>query len=102
MSNTLTGTIKAVLGIQTGEGKNGQWHKQEVILTTDDEKYPKDVCLQVWNEQIDAFNLREGERVTVHFDVQSREYNDRWYTDVKAWRVDREEKPKGPDSDMPF
>ena len=42
----------------------------------------------VWGDKIDQFQITEGKELTVHFDIESREYNGRWYTDVKAWRVD--------------
>lgn len=43
----------------------------------------------VWGDRIDQFKVAEGETLTVHFDLESREYNGRWYTDVKAWRIER-------------
>ena len=88
MDITITGTVKQVLEEQSGEGKNGPWRKQEFILETEGQ-YPKPVCIVQWGDNIDAFGVQEGERLTAHVDIQSREYNGRWYTDVKAWRVER-------------
>ncbi|HSH45489.1 MAG TPA: DUF3127 domain-containing protein, partial [Longimicrobiales bacterium] len=68
----------------------GPWRKQEFILETEG-KYPKPVCIIQWGDDIDSFGIKEGERITAHVDIQSREYNGRWYTDVKAWRVERDE-----------
>ncbi len=82
----LTGTIKQVLPLQTGEGRNGPWRKQEFILQTEG-PYPKDVCIAVWGNKIDGAPIQESQKVQVSFDVESREYNGRWYTDVKAWKV---------------
>ena len=82
----LTGTIKQVLPLQTGEGRNGPWRKQEFILQTEG-PYPKDVCIAVWGSKIDGAPIQENQKVQVSFDVESREYNGRWYTDVKAWKV---------------
>ena len=42
-----------------------------------------------WGDNIDKFGISEGETITAYIDIASREYNGRWYTDVKAWRVDR-------------
>ena len=36
------------------------------------------------------FNLQQGENVEVSVDFESREYNERWYTDVKAWKVSKD------------
>lgn len=75
--------------MQQGEGRNGnQWKKQEYILEIPGQ-YPKKVCFNVWGDKVDSFNIRQDEELTVSFDVESREYNGRWYTEVKAWKVAR-------------
>jgi len=43
-----------------------------------------------WGDTIETFALKEGEEVTVSIDIESREYNGKWYTNVKAWRVNRD------------
>ncbi len=82
----ISGKIVQFLQVQTGQGKNGPWKKQEFILETGD-TYPKKVCIAVWGDKIDLGSFKPGDLVDVSFDVESREYNGRWYTDVKAWRV---------------
>ena len=42
-----------------------------------------------WGDKIDQFNIKKGENLVVSIDLESREYNGRWYTDVKAWKVSR-------------
>jgi hypothetical protein len=42
-----------------------------------------------WSDKIDEFAIKEGESLTVSIDLESREYNGRWYTDVEAWKVTR-------------
>jgi hypothetical protein len=88
MDLQLTGTVTQILDEQSGEGRNGPWRKQEFILETAGD-YPKQICIVQWGDSIDKFGITEGETLTAHIDIQSREYNGRWYTDVKAWRVDR-------------
>ncbi len=88
MDLQITGTVIDVLQEQSGEGKNGQWRKQEFILETGGQ-YPKQICLVQWGDNIDKFAVQKGETLTAHIDIQSREYQSRWYTDVKAWRVER-------------
>jgi len=73
--------------LQSGQGKNGPWKKQDYILEIPSEKFPKKVCITLWGDNIDKFNLREGNNVTASIDVESREFNGKWYTDVKAWKV---------------
>lgn len=90
MDLQITGTISQILPEQSGESRNGPWRKQEFVLETGG-KYPKQVCLVMWGDNIDQFAIQEGETINAHIDLQSREYNGRWYTDVKAWRVERPE-----------
>lgn len=82
----ISGKIIQLLPVQTGQGKNGTWKKQEFILETGD-TYPKKVCIAVWGDKVDISSFKAGEMVDVSFDVESREFNGRWYTDVKAWKV---------------
>ena len=44
---------------------------------------------QVWTDKIDELAIKQGENLSVSIDIESREYNGRWYTDVKAWKVSR-------------
>jgi Domain of unknown function (DUF3127) len=82
----ISGKIIQLLPTQEGQGKNGTWKKQEFILETGD-TYPKKVCIAVWGDKIDIKGFKMGDAVDVSFDVESREYNGKWYTDVKAWKV---------------
>jgi hypothetical protein len=86
----LTGSVIKLLPLQTGQGKSGEWKKQEFILETNTQ-FPKKVCISVWGDKIEQFNLQEGENITVSVDLESREFNNRWYTDVRAWKITRTE-----------
>ncbi|ULQ55758.1 DUF3127 domain-containing protein [Flavihumibacter rivuli] len=108
----LTGKLVQLLPVQTGQGKNGTWKKQEFIIEYGD-SYPKKVCIEIWGDKIDMNQFRPGENIQVSFDVESREYNGRWYTGVKAWKVvgqgagSAAPPPPGPidsfpDEDLPF
>lgn len=73
---------------QTGSGKNGPWVKMDVIVETE-EQYPKKVCLSAWGDMVQQFkNYGYGTRLKVNFRVESREYNGRWYTDVRPWKAE--------------
>ncbi|GMU87222.1 MAG: DUF3127 domain-containing protein [Ignavibacteriaceae bacterium] len=73
--------------VQTGEGKNGPWKKQEVIVETEGQ-YPRKICVLVWGDKIDINRFKPGDMIDVYFDVESREYNGKWYTDAKAWKIE--------------
>jgi hypothetical protein len=114
----IKGRLVQVLPAQTGAGKNGPWKKQDIIIETQGQ-YPKKVCVSVWGDKITESQLKLGSELNIFFDVESREYNGKWYTDVKAWKVDsgtgggdggsgfvpQEEKewvPDGGGEDLPF
>lgn len=83
----IKGKVIQLLPLQTGEGKNGAWRKQEFVIETD-AQYPKKICISAWGDKINESLLQIGNEINVSFDLESREYNGRWYTDVKAWRMD--------------
>jgi hypothetical protein len=101
MDLKITGTVSQLLPEQSGEGRNGPWRKQEFILETQG-NYPKQICLVMWGDNIDKFGVQDGERLTAHIDIASREFNGRWYTDVKAWKVEREQSGTGAGTPPPM
>ena len=86
----LTGKIIAVLPERGGVSKAGnEWKIQEYVLETQ-EQYPRKMMFNVFGaDRISQFNIQLGEVLTVSFDIDSREYNGRWYNDIRAWKVDR-------------
>lgn len=74
---------------EMGEGRNGQWIKCAFVVETE-EQYPKKAHFTVWGENmISALDsIKEDDQIKVYFSVESREYNERWYTDLKAYRID--------------
>jgi hypothetical protein len=90
MALELSGKLIKKLPEVTGTGKTGtNWIKQDFVIETQDQ-YPKKVCMNVWGDKTqDLAAVSEGEIVKVQFNVESREYNERWYTDIRAYRIDR-------------
>lgn len=84
----ISGKIIAVLPQTSGEGKNGVWRSQDYVLETADQ-YPKKVCFNLFGDKIDQYPLAIDDDVTVSFDIDSREYNGRWYTNIRAWKVEK-------------
>lgn len=84
----LKGKVIAVFNVQSGVSKTGnEWKKQEFLLETQ-ENYPKKVCFTLFNKLEQCPSI--GEEVVVHFDIDSHEYNGRWYNQVTAWKVEKE------------
>ena len=89
------GKIIAVLPERTGTSKAGNpWKAREYVLETL-ENYPKKIHFDFFGERADQYPLNIGETITLSFDIESREYNGRWYTSIRGWKAE-----KG-DADMP-
>ncbi|MBI1305473.1 MAG: DUF3127 domain-containing protein [Bacteroidetes bacterium] len=88
MSLELSGKLVKLMPVQSGESQRGPWKKQEMIIETN-EQFPKKVAITCWGERVDEVqNLQPGTNLNISINIESREYNDRWYTDVKAWKID--------------
>ncbi len=83
----LTAKLTQLLPLQSGTGKNGEWRKQDIVVETEGQ-YPKKICISIWGDKINNTQLQPGNNLTIDFDIESREYNGRWYTDVKAWKIE--------------
>jgi len=95
----IQGKIIKFLDPVTGEGRNGTWKKQEFILELPGD-FPKKLCIASWNDKADLGSVKEGDEVKVYIDVESREYNGRWYTDVKAWKLEKVGAATAPKDDL--
>ena len=98
----MRGTVIRILPVQEGVSKAGNaWRKGAFVIETDGQ-YPRTVCFNIWNNRIDDFAVKEGDLVDVRFDVESREYMERWYTDVTAYSISKvDETVAAPEAD-PF
>ena len=89
MSLEIIGKVVKILPKQSGVGKNGSWSKCDFVIETE-EQYPRKICISAWGDKSD--NLEQqcpvGKMVKVSINIESREFNDKWYTDVRAWRID--------------
>ena len=84
----VTGRIIVALPEQGGTSKAGkEWKKREYVLETE-ETYPKKVAFNFFGERADQYPLTVGQRVKISFDIDSREYQGRWYVDCRAWKAE--------------
>lgn len=87
----LTGKIIAVMEARGGvSARTGNsWKTQEYVLEVPGQ-YPKRCVFNVFGEdRINQFNIQNGEELTIQFDIDAREYNGRWYNDIRAYNVIR-------------
>ncbi|MDR2979084.1 MAG: DUF3127 domain-containing protein [Bacteroidales bacterium] len=91
MALEITGRLIQKLELQSGISKTGSsWQKQEFVIETM-EQYPKKVCTNLWGDKIDMLTaLAIGDTVVVSFNLESREFNGKWYTDVRAWKIEKQ------------
>jgi len=88
MALEITGKLIKVLPAQTGTGAKGNWVKQEFVIETADQ-YPKKVCMSLWGDKVEGLSrFTLNDTIKVSFNVESREYNERWYTDLRAWKIE--------------
>ncbi|MEF9924041.1 MAG: DUF3127 domain-containing protein [Muribaculaceae bacterium] len=84
------GKIIQALDPVSGTSKAGNaWKKQEYVLETQD-AYPKKVMFDFFGERVDQYPLNIGETVTISFDIESREFNGKWYTSIRGWKAEKE------------
>lgn len=86
----IKGKIILALPEMSGTSKAGNaWKKREYVLETQ-ETYPRKVHFDFFGERADQYPLNVGDVVTLSFDIESREYNGRWFTSIRGWKVDKE------------
>lgn len=104
MAMELEGRIARKLTVQTGTSARGAWSKQEFILEYQEGNFPSQVCMNVWGDdkvkELDRYQV--GDKVKVSFNLSSREFNGRWYTDVRAWRIEPAAQTPPPPMEAPM
>lgn len=105
----LQGKCIVVLPIESGTSKSGNaWQKRNFVIETPGQ-YPKKVCMQLFGDKVNECP-NVGEEVKVSFDAESREWNGKWFTQLNAWKVERQgaqaaqqtvyQQPQTPKDDM--
>ncbi|MBR1630544.1 MAG: DUF3127 domain-containing protein [Paludibacteraceae bacterium] len=92
MNVDISGKIVAVLEPVGGTSKStgNPWKAQSYVIETK-EQFPKKVCFEVFGEdRINQFAIKEGDEYIVSCDIESHEYMGRWYTRLRAWRVQQD------------
>jgi hypothetical protein len=81
------GKVMEILPAVTGQSARGTWERQTVVFEQPNKQYGKEIAVTFMNKGQEVANLRVGENYIVSFDIESRNYQGKWYTDVRAWRV---------------
>ena len=88
MALELVGKLIKTLPEVTGQSQKGTWQKQEFVVETMDQ-FPKKVCVSLWGDKVnDLKQYAPGDMLKLSLNLESREYNDRWYTEARVWRIE--------------
>ena len=86
----IQGKVVRLGNLTEGTSARGAWRKQELIIETI-EQYPKQVCVVCWGDRVaEAQNFTPGQTIKAQISIESREFNGKWYTDVRPFRFDLE------------
>lgn len=89
----VTGRIYKVLPTRTGKKADGsEWRSQEFIVEffeSPDQRWSDKVVLNVMNDRIDEYKLREGDEVHVGFSHGVREYQGKYYPDFRIYKLEK-------------
>ena len=84
----IIGKVVRLGNLTEGTSARGPWRKQDLIIETE-EQYPRTVCLTCWTNQIDEIQkFAPGQTIKAQIEISSREFNGKWYTDVRVWRFE--------------
>ena len=85
----LTGKVIAIMEARGGvSARTGNsWMTQEYVIEVPG-TYPRKMMFNIFGEdRIKQFNIQPGEEITVQFDIDAREFNGRWYNDIRAYNI---------------
>lgn len=90
MSIEISGKFVKTLPEASGTSAKGEWRKGGLVVETE-EQYPRKIAIVCWGDDRlkDIAGLRDGDKVKVSVDIESREWQDKWFTDVRAWKIER-------------
>ncbi|MBN1927493.1 MAG: DUF3127 domain-containing protein [Prolixibacteraceae bacterium] len=91
----IKGKIIQFLPAQSGTSKAGnEWSKQEFVIETDDQ-FPRKVCFTLFGDKLSLLNgISVGDEVDVSFNIESREYNGKWFHNINAWKINPAQPPQ--------
>ncbi len=83
------GRIIQKLDPVSGVSKAGNnWSKQEYVLETQ-EAYPKKIFFSFFGDRANQYPLNVGDTVKLSFDIDSHEFNGRWFTNINGWKAEK-------------
>lgn len=81
------GVIKAVSPIQSFAGRDGREYRKIEAVAETNERYPQSVVFTIENENIERYPIQLGAVVELELSFRAREYKQRWFNQITAWKV---------------
>ena len=72
----------------TAKSTGNPWKKQDYVLETS-ETHPKTIAFDFFGDRADQFNFEVGDEIKLSFDIESREYQGRYYTNIRGWKGEK-------------
>jgi len=90
MAQSIEGVLIQILKAESGVSKSGKdWTKQEFIIETK-EQYPKKICFSLFGDKTGLLSqFKEGMNVNVAYNIESREFNGKWFHNIGAWKIEK-------------
>jgi hypothetical protein len=95
MAMDVKGMVIQKCELQTGDSKTGgkSWQKREFVIETQ-EQFPKKIAFTCFGDKVSMIDtFSEGQEVTVSYNLESREYNSKWFHNINAWKIETTAKP---------
>lgn len=83
----VTGRVLQILPLQQGTSKAGKPWKSLVFVLETGGQYPKKIPIKLFGESVDKFPLQVGQEVTASLDLDGREWEGKWFAEIKAWNI---------------
>lgn len=101
-SLVVKGTVTSASAIESGTSASGkEWKRKTVVVTESEGQYPKSVAFTLMKPELVDIKFIKNELVTIHGNVESKEYNGKWFTNVTAWKVDKDPSSAAPTQPAP-
>lgn len=102
MSFKTTGKVLLILPEVKGTSPRGEWKKQDFVIETAEEQFPKKICFTLFNDKNGTFDkIKPNMEVEVTFSIESREYNEKWFSNINAFRVEPVQQNSGGGNNTP-
>ena len=69
--------------------KTDTFQARDFVVLLEDERYPQYIKFQLVQDRCSLIdNYEEGQDLVVHFDLRGREWNEKYFTNLNAWKIE--------------